>query len=270
MSLHADHARIRRDAEALAGRPEDLVQRASVYLHLYRHSGGNHGFPLLAAHGALWGAGHFRRGHLMGRVLSAGLRREERELRRGMVETFATAFKDINRRVCVETFTAYHLTRLHGGDPDLETYIPASLIAALNRCHAANVEGRSLGTKERRDLFKAFFLWEQEAIVGPSIDAAVADFDWPLMRALSMRPPIGFSYFGRFRWLLFRAFHDMDERILRGLQAFELAEARGWDAVEARLSRYGLMPVDVLREPERNFWDLAQKFGAGGYCATVQ
>ena len=49
----------RREAELMAGSRSDLAQRATVYHHLFRHSRGNHVFPLLAAHGALWGKGYF-------------------------------------------------------------------------------------------------------------------------------------------------------------------------------------------------------------------
>jgi hypothetical protein len=48
---------LRGEATLLAGGINDLTQRASVYHHLFEHSQGNHLFPLLAAHGALWAAG---------------------------------------------------------------------------------------------------------------------------------------------------------------------------------------------------------------------
>jgi hypothetical protein len=57
---------LREEAEDLAGRTGDFAQRAATYHHLYQHSGGNHAFPLLAAHGALWGSKHFRAGMRLG------------------------------------------------------------------------------------------------------------------------------------------------------------------------------------------------------------
>ena len=268
MTLAEAHARIRTDATRLAGRPEDLVQRASAYWHLYRHSRGNHGFPLLAAHGALWGAGHFRRGLRLARLLSRLSRRpaEERDTRLAMVEAFALAFKEINRRVCVETYTAYHLTRIHAADPDLDAHIPGTLIEALARCHHANDRGQRLSRDDRRALFDAFFLWEQDTIVGPAVESAVAKFNWPLMRAVSLRPPVGFAYFRRAEWLWFRAFHDKDERIARGQQAYALAERYGWTHVEESLSRYGELPREVLNNPDQCFQGLLDRWNVGAYA----
>ena len=48
------YMRIKREAEILAGDTMDFSRRAAVYHHLYQSSGGNHMFPLIAAHGALW------------------------------------------------------------------------------------------------------------------------------------------------------------------------------------------------------------------------
>ena len=45
---------IHAEAVHLAGGVRDLPRRAVVYHHLYRASGGNFAFALIAAHGALW------------------------------------------------------------------------------------------------------------------------------------------------------------------------------------------------------------------------
>lgn len=58
------------EAKVLAGGLTDLAQRAMVYHHLYRVSNGNHVFPLIAAHGALWAGGYFRYGLRLGRIIS--------------------------------------------------------------------------------------------------------------------------------------------------------------------------------------------------------
>ena len=60
----------RLEGEKLAGSLFQLTQRASVYRHIYRASGGNHIFPLIAAHGALWARGYFRWALDLGRKLS--------------------------------------------------------------------------------------------------------------------------------------------------------------------------------------------------------
>lgn len=246
---------VRRDAVRLAGRPTDLVQRASVYFHLYSHSGGNHVFPLLAAHGALWGSGHFARGLAIGRVL-ATLTVNDPDEAQGKLDqlaALATAFKDINRQVCAETYACYHLTRLHGEHPGIEAHFPAELVLAMNRCHAANRRGTPLTDDEKKTLFDAFFLWEQEHIVGPGVEAAVAKVDWPLMMWLAMKPPVGFSYFGTGRWLWFSDFASTEQRIARGRDAFDLAARAGWDRVAEALGDYSVMPATFFQCPDRHF-----------------
>ena len=264
MTLDADHKRLREEATLLAGAPGDLVQRASVYLNLYHHSAGNHVFPLIAAHGALWGAGHFRRGARIGRVLAMGLSGAERARRMAQVDAFATAFKDINRRVCIETCVAYHLTHAHGDDPALRELIAPEPVDALNACHAAVRAGRKMSSGEKHALFTAFFQWEQDTIVSPAVERAVADFDWPVMRALVLRPPIGFRYFRPGEWLWFRKFDEKSERIARGQQAFVIADIQGWAHVEATLDSYGVMPWASLAASETAFSRLMARFDVSG------
>lgn len=248
-TLEDAHKAIRAEAVRRAGGRDDLVQRALNYLDLFRHSGGNHGFTLLAAHGALWGSGHFRRGQMVGKSLSrlTGKSKVERQRQLQKIAGFSSALKEINRRVFIETYTAYHLTAQFGDDPALANHIPVDLIAMLNRCHAARRAGVVLPAEDRRALFEAFFLWEQTNIVGPAVEAAVAELDWPLLRKLSVKPPIGFAYFPKGKWLWFRAFDRAEERLLRGRQAFALAEACGWAHVEDSLWSYGILPGGPAR-----------------------
>ncbi len=242
-----DHARIRAEATRLAGRPQDLVQRAQVYLHLYRHARGRHVFPLLAAHGALWGSGHFRRGQRLAQVLSLGAPNRAAKLAR--LANFAHAFKDINRRVCVETYTTYHLTALHGADGAIAVGIAPNLAHALADCHSAE----TFGPERTRDLFTAFFEWEQDNVVQGALDDARAKLDWPMMDPITMRPPIRFAYFPGAHVLWFRQFHDKSERIRKGQRAYALADRQGWDRVEAALDHYGILPDQVMKRPEATF-----------------
>ena len=68
--LRAFHQTLHDESERLAGALPDLERRATVYHHLYRESGGNHAFPVIAAHGALWAGGYFRFGLRLGAALS--------------------------------------------------------------------------------------------------------------------------------------------------------------------------------------------------------
>ena len=239
----------------MAGRTGDLVQRASVYHHLYAHSGGNHCFPLLAAHGALWASGYFRSGMRFGRAVAAAravIGADPAELMRRLTG-FAEAFRDINRRVCVETFFIYRLTAERRFRDQAELLVPNSLLSQMDRCHSARRLGRTLSDRERRDLFTSFFLWEQANIVGPSIDRAFAEFDWPLIRAMALRPKIRFSYFGG-QPLSFGDFRSTEERIELGMEAFDRASLQGWCKVEHALCSYGIMPP-VFRADPNQFFD---------------
>ena len=244
---------LRHQATALAGRPGELVQRASVYHHLYTHSGGNHVFPLLAAHGALWASGYFRQGLARGaaatRVLS--LLGVDGAARLAQLQTLAETFRDINRRVCVETWFIYHLTARDHLAAAVAALVPPDLAALMARCHAARRTGRTLSPQERRALFTAFFHWEQAEIVGPSVEEAFAEFDWPLARRMALRPRIAFAYLPA--PLPFRDFADTAERIDKGVAAFDGGEAVGWGRVERSLSDYGIMPTAFTHDPAEHF-----------------
>ncbi len=239
MTIEADYERFQSEGETMAGELGDFRQRARAYHRLYRHSKGNFAFPLLAAHGALWGAGHMRRGLFVSRVLlMLSPRRGGATARLAMVEDFTNALKEINRQVLIKTYVAYQMTRYHADDPRLAEYVAPELSAPLAACHEARRLGQRLPDEDRRNLFEAAFLFEQDFVVGPSIDAALPQFNWPLVRALAMRPPIGFRYFGPLERLWFADFSDKDERIKRGLQAYDIAERQGWDFTEGALANY--------------------------------
>jgi hypothetical protein len=246
--------RIRARAIALAGTTSDLIQRASVYHHLYAESGRNHCFPLLAAHGALWASGYFRAGMRFGSLVANGRRLlgHDADQLSNMLTSFAEQFRDINRRVCVETFFIYQLTANPKLIESANRLIPEPLLVEMDRCHHAKRKGRSLSDAERRELFKAFFFWEQATIVGPSIKQAFDTFDWPLIRSMALKPKIRFSYFG---WtpLAFKNFNDTDERIEKGIAAFDQACDKGWLEVERALDEYAVMPREFVADPSRFF-----------------
>ncbi|MEM6972459.1 MAG: hypothetical protein AAF577_06610 [Pseudomonadota bacterium] len=247
-------AAIRAEARTRAGGAADLALRASSYRALYAASGGTFTFPLLAAHGALWAAGYFRCnlviGHAANRVLPLpgaarrhwshdGRSPEARKARAGRLEAFADAFREINRRVCEETWAAYHLTA-HPRVDATAAGVPSALVDALALCHDAARRRMRLSPGERHSVFEAFFRWEQESVVAPAVTRAFAMLDWPLAEAIARRPRIGFRYFPRFTALSFRDFGDQNERIAHGLKAHALAERVGWSTVERSLDGYGV------------------------------
>lgn len=261
-------ASLRREATSLAGGLGDLAQRASVYHHLYEHSGANHCFPLLAAHGALWASGYFRSGMRVGSILSwahaaGGNQRRRQELMERLTK-FANDFRDINRRVCVETYFIYHLSGADSLLPAAERLIPSDLLSQMAGCHAARRAGRTLSDHARRSLFEAFFLWEQATIVGPTVEKAFAEFDWPIIKTIASRPRISFAYLPRSSPLVFANFSDPAERIEKGLRAFDLAASAGWDKVELALRSYGILPSDFSVDPRQYFATLLGSLGNYG------
>ena len=131
---------------------------------------------------------------------------ENKDEKLAVLEAFATAFKEIKRQVCVEIYTSYHMTRLHGEHLDITKFVSAELIYSLNACHRATREELVLSDANKRGLFQAFFLWEQENIVDPGIDAAISKIDWPVIMWLAMKPAVGFKYFDTTKWLWFLDF----------------------------------------------------------------
>lgn len=242
--LQQAHAAIRGEATRLAGGLLDLPQRAATYHHLYRDSGGNHIFPLIAAHGALWARGYFRFGMWLGRgvALQHACNRQRRHQQLQALAAFADTFRDINRRVCVDIYTNYHFVGRFGDRPAADQLMPPAVFDALQRLHSARRHGRSLSDAERLAIYQAHFLKEQEHDVGPGIARAVAAFDWPAMKWLALQPIVRFAFFPGWHVLRFRNFADVRERIANGLQAFHWGARVGWEAVEERLAAYRILP----------------------------
>ena len=243
---------LRNEAQILAGDPNALSQRATVYWHIYRHSNGRHTFPLLAAHGALWGAGFFAKGQKLGRALT--LMSPKKTEKRARLLEFSTAYKRINARVCVETYASYYLTAQFGAEAAIDQGLDSELAHALARCH----DPAPFTPDDKRALFKAFFLWEQDTLVQAAIEAAGKTLCWPLAHALAMRPAIGFRYFPTAKRLWFRNFSNKAERIQHGLAAFDIAQIMGWDHVENALANYNRLPAATLKQPDAAFATLRQ------------
>lgn len=243
------------EAIQLAGTTRQLSQRASTYHHVYEDSGRNHIFPLIAAHGALWARGYFAFGMKLGELLSCQycLTSSRRRQKLDALEAFAEAFREVNRLVCVQTYTTYHFTKVHGDHPDANCLVAPHLLAALRHVHAANRRGEQLTDQAKRDIFKTHFLDEQEQVVGPRIEKAVEQFDWPLMKSLALMPAVRFAYFPIGCWLQFWKFDRKEERIARGLKAFDIAANMGWKHTEAALDRYAILPEEFFADSIGHF-----------------
>lgn len=246
---------LQQEALLLAGGLSDLPQRATTYHHVYRDSDGNHVFPLIAAHGALWAKGYFQFGMLLGRLLALqyGFDSQRRAAQLTALQQFADAFREINRLVCVDTYVNYHLVKRYDETSALTEVIPVELLAALGRVHHARQRGIALTDLEKRAVFRAHFLYEQEHIVGPRVEQAMQQFAWPVLQAIAIRPWIRFAYFRPWQFFWFRDFTNRDERIRNGLRAFDFAAAAGWTQVEANLRHYELLPQQFFSDSREHF-----------------
>lgn len=260
IDLAAEYQRLHDEGTRLAGGLTDLAQRAAVYHHVYCDSRRNHVFPLIAAHGALWASGHFETGRRLAWWLSwqYGYSPARRARQLAAVETFANALRDVNRRVCADTYASYHFTALYGSRPDATGYVAPPLLEALLRVHAARRSGRELTSQEKLAVFEAHFLNEQEFVVGPTIERASADLDWPLVRWLALRPTIRMAYFPAGHELRFADFSSRRQRIENGLKAFHLAAGVGWNETAAALRDYGLLPAAFFADDRAHFASLKQ------------
>lgn len=251
--LRTAYEQLRCEGTHLAGRLTDLTQRATVYRQLFLHSARNHVFPLIAAHGALWAKGYFQRGMRRARALVWQYfhSRQKRDSHLAALAEFADAFREINRQVCIDTYTNFYLTARFG--LQAAPYVSAELLSSLLLIHDARGAGRELTDEEKLHVFTAHFMDEQRRVVAPSIASALAKFDWPLLKFLALRPSVSFAYFSRGERLRFHDFSHQDERVKNGLRAFALAATVGWDRVELSLSRYDLLDDRFFTQPEANY-----------------
>lgn len=254
------YRQIRAHAELLSGAVGDLRQRAAVYHHIYVHSQRNHVFPLIAAHGALWGNSYFNLGIRLGLLVSkATADMEAREKKLSQLYRFADDFREINRQVCIEIYTAYYFSALYGDQPGAENFMDSSLLDSMNRCHHARLSGRHMTLEEKRRSYEDFFLWEQDNVVGPAVDEATLRFHWKAIKYPALKPWINFSYFPSCHRLIFKDFSSKRERIEKGFVAFEWAARVGWERVDESLFAYRVMPVEFHRDSQKYFLSLSSK-----------
>ena len=260
-ALRHEYDRLKSHAEVLAGGLNDIQRRVSILQHLYLESQRNHPFCHIAAHGALWAMGYFESGGSLGRLIARRYFYSARELafRMGILREFAEAFRRVNRTVCVDTYANYQFSRRYGREPAAAEIMPPQLLEALNRVHHAVESRRALSASEKREVFQTSFHFEQEITVAPGVAEAVAGFDCRIMRILCLRPIVRFAYFPTCRYLLFRDFASKDERIAKGLRAYEIAERRGWDTVEESLQWYGRMSGAFFEDPAQHYRSIEEE-----------
>jgi hypothetical protein len=244
---------IRSQATHLAGAPGDIARRVMVHHGLYVDSGGNHTFPLVALHGALWAAGFFETSGRLGDALRVRYFYDstERAARMVMLSAFAEGFKAVNRQVFIDTFTNYYYTKHYGAHSEVSGAIHPDLFAALNEMHEARRLGMTLAPELKRALFVQALQHEQEVTVAPGVRDELAKFDCPILRFLCLRPVVRFSYFPRHAYMVFRNFSDTEERIAKAVRSYDYAARAGWPAVEASLRSSRLLPAAYWQDSQR-------------------
>jgi len=252
---------IHAEAVHLAGGLKDLPQRAMVYHRIFATSGGNFSFALIAAHGALWAHWYLVAARCAAFVLAildvfSPLTRKQKC---AAFDAYVDSLQDINRRVMIETYTAFHFTRRYGRHPLIRAIIPEALLDQIIGCHHLADTGVVMTTAQMRRSYEDFFRWEQVRVVGPAVEEAMAQFNWPLMRTLCLRPWVWFSYFRFGRSLNFRDFSSAEERVEKGLAAFDLGAGKGWDRIERNLLKSPFMPHGFAEGPVACFEDLRKK-----------
>jgi hypothetical protein len=249
--LSAAYDAIRDEAVRLAGGPGDMPQRVALLHSTFVDSGGNHAFPEVALHGALWAYGFYERRGTISRMITYRYfyDREERARRAYMLFEFSQGFKEANRSVFVDTYTNYWFTKRFGETPGADAVLPVELLEALNRVHHAARAGRSLSPTERGRVFEKALLFEQENTVGPKVREEVAKFDCPVLTSLVLKPIVHFAYFPRLTMLRFRNFGDTDERIEKAIRSYWLADAAGWPVVADAIRYQGVLPERFFADP---------------------
>lgn len=242
VDLRKEEARLRDEATRLAGAPADIPQRV-VFLHeIYVDSKGNHAFPEVALHGALWAHDFFRSTRLLrdfGGLLLGFLNQ------RSLVETvdaFALAIKTTNRQVFIDTYTSYWFTKKYGRHAGASAIVDADVLPSLNKVHAAVASGTPLSAAEKRAVFLATLETERKDSVARMMDEAARDIRPFWLKELMMRPVVQFAYFGPGTAYVFEDFSDRDDRVRCATRAYDLAVKAGWEMVTASMEDYSALP----------------------------
>lgn len=217
-----------------AGNADALPHRAQSYLALYKDSDHVCRFALIAGHGALWANWYLRGARYATQILALldFRTRETMAEKMAQFDVFAHALREINRDVMAASYTLVHLVRTHGPSVAADTDLPADLCAmyhdALQSADAGDAPDEAL----LREIFHRHFLWEQKRVVGPNLDHAFDALSWPLLYRLCKRPWVWFNYFGAGRSLNFDDFQVEEERVEKGMIAYDRAAQQGWSRNE--------------------------------------
>ena len=236
-------------ARKLAGNSDAIGQRIVAHYSVYRDSGRNFTFPLLALHGAGWAHGYFR---CLNFLLPwyATFRfpiswRKRAQFKETMIRAMA-GFKAANQRVLVDTYANYHFTKRFGRVSGAATILPQPLLSILNQVHEATANGEPLTNNCKSLIYSESFEWEQSNSVWPMVERTIRDINDPIVRAFAFRPIVRFAFFPQWKVLFFSDFTKTRERIDEGWKAYHIAECVGWATTENAIRKYTILPLDLL------------------------
>lgn len=241
-------------ARKLAGSGDDIGQRIVTHYWVYRDSGRNFTFPILALHGAGWAYGYFRFLNFL-LPFYVTLRfpiswRKRAEFKKSMIRAMA-GFKAANQRVLVDTYANYHFTKQFGRVPGAVKILSEPLLSMLNEMHEATSEGEPMTNSLKSKIYSQSFQWEQSNSVWPMVERTIREINDPIVKAIAFRPIVQFSFFPWWEFLIFSDFTKTEERIEEGWKAYHIAERVGWSTTERAIGKYKMLPLDLLEYYER-------------------
>jgi hypothetical protein len=238
--LEAGYTQIHDQAVQLAGEPLDMPKRALILDEIYRDSDGNHAFPLIALHGALWGYDFFKVTGPIGNAIALRYFYDRKLMaeKKRLLNEFSVSFQKTNRSVFIDTYTNYYFTKQYGHEAGAEKYIHPTLLAALNEVHEAALTRQHLSPAKLKEVFQTALYYEQELTVGPNVHRAVQNFNCPVLTFFALKPVVHFAYFPFGAAFFFHDFSNQQERIRYATEAYDLAVHVGFDKVERTMRNY--------------------------------
>ena len=233
-------AAIRREALIASGSVTGLRRRARGYLDLYSSSNGVCLFALVAAQGSLWASWYLvcaKVAAMVFAVVDISCWKSPRR-KYAYFADYVLTLKEINQLVMVETYVLIHTIQNLGPQAAIGEGVPSDLV----NDYTALLKAENPSAAMLRDIYHRHFLWEQERVVSTKLDEAFARFSWPLMRSLCQRPWVWFSYFEIGKSMNFKEFTNQEERVEKGLIAYDRAVNMGaerlYQSTDRRLRRW--------------------------------
>lgn len=228
-SLEAKYAEIRDNAMELAGAVGDVPRRASLLRGIYLETGGRHRFPLLGAHGVLWGHSKFQMA--------------EKFIWNTNANTFMEGLRDVGRNIFIDVYTHYKFSKDFGTHPSASKFVRVELLSVLNKMHESVRHSKPCPPEVLRELFRQSLLWEQEMTVTAGVFEEFEKIGNTTFRSIAKKPMVKFAFFPTRKYLFFRDFTDKEERIEKALQSYDIAEQVGWLYVQARLEHFQIKSI---------------------------